>query len=98
MLMGSPLNPHARRDLPRGSDHPDPHRGSRCEVEASLSPHPDSSRESLHSGPHGDRHPGDRALTQPPGLRDLGVGARFRGWWRRGNYVTHNAGCRAQAV
>lgn len=57
MQMGSPLNPRSRGDLPRSSDHPAPRRGSRCEVEASPAPHPDSSRESLRSGPQGDRHP-----------------------------------------
>ena len=57
MQMGSPLNPRSRGDLPRSSDHPAPRRGSRCEVEASPAPHPDSSRESLPPGPQGDRHP-----------------------------------------
>lgn len=96
MRMGSPLNrssdrsSHAAQTTRLRVGGPDV-RGSRCEVEASPAPHPDSSRESLRPGLQGDRHPGHRALTQPPGLRDLGVGGRFRGWWRRGNYVTHNA-------
>ena len=77
MRMGSPLNrssdrsSHAAQTTRLRVGGPDV-RGSRCEVEASPAPHLDSSRESLRPGPQGDRHPGHRALTQPPGLRNLG--------------------------